>query len=543
MKIILLFVLMASMLVPTPASAQKNEGFPKRPKLVVGLVIDQMRYDFLYRYSERYGEDGFKRLMDRGHSCENMFINYLPSFTAPGHTCIYTGSVPSLHGISSNDWIDRLTGKELYCTEDANAKAVGGTQRAGRMSPKNLLVNTITDEMRLATNFRSKTIAVSVKDRASILPGGHTSNGSYWMDDSNGVFMTSTFYMNELPLWVINFNSRNPTKKYMDQNWNTLYPIASYTQSTADNNVYEGKFTAETQPVFPHQTAGMKLSDVKKTPYGNNLVFDFAREAIVHEKLGQDEYTDFLCISCSSPDYIGHQFGPNSIEIEDTYLRLDRDIADFLKDLDEQVGEGNYTIFLTADHGVAHNPRFLQDQKIPAGFFYGSKLKDELNTYLKPLFKSDRLIRSVGENFVWLNHAAADSLKIDEKNIKLEILKTLKLHDEIQFVVDMEDLDHALLPNPLREMAINGYNAKRSGDILLLLNPGWFDAYAVTGTTHGTWNPYDAHIPMLWYGWGIKKGVTERRVFMTDITATLSSLLHIQMPNGCVGECIGEVIR
>jgi len=543
MKIILLFVLMASMLVPTPASAQKNEGFPKRPKLVVGLVIDQMRYDFLYRYSERYGEDGFKRLMDRGHSCENMFINYLPSFTAPGHTCIYTGSVPSLHGISSNDWIDRLTGKELYCTEDANAKAVGGTQRAGRMSPKNLLVNTITDEMRLATNFRSKTIAVSVKDRASILPGGHTSNGSYWMDDSNGVFMTSTFYMNELPLWVINFNSRNPTKKYMDQNWNTLYPIASYTQSTADNNVYEGKFTAETQPVFPHQTAGMKLSDVKKTPYGNNLVFDFAREAIVHEKLGQDEFTDFLCISCSSPDYIGHQFGPNSIEIEDTYLRLDRDIADFLKDLDEQVGEGNYTIFLTADHGVAHNPRFLQDQKIPAGFFYGSKLKDELNTYLKPLFKSDRLIRSVGENFVWLNHAAADSLKIDEKNIKLEILKTLKLHDEIQFVVDMEDLDHALLPNPLREMAINGYNAKRSGDILLLLNPGWFDAYAVTGTTHGTWNPYDAHIPMLWYGWGIKKGVTERRVFMTDITATLSSLLHIQMPNGCVGECIGEVIR
>ncbi len=537
-KLLVLFVFISFY-----ATAQKNDKTVKRPKLMVGLVIDQMRYDFLYRFYERYSDDGFKRLINNGHSCENMFINYLPSYTAPGHTCIYTGSVPALHGIASNEWIDKLTGNEVYCTDDASVKAVGGTLRAGKMSPRNLWTNTITDELRLATNFKSKTIAISVKDRASILPGGHTANAAYWMDDSNGVFMTSTYYMNELPTWVDDFNAKDFTKQFMNQNWNPLFPVETYTQSTSDNNVYEGKFTNETTSSFPHQTSNLKLSDIKKTPYGNTIVFDFAKEAIQQEKLGQGAATDFLAISCSSTDYIGHQFGPNSIEIEDTYLRLDKDIADFLEYLDKTIGEGNYTIFLTADHGVAHNPQFLLDNKIPAGFSYSTKLKDELNIYMNQRFKSNNLIRKVGENFVWINHTAADSMKLDEGIIKKEIIKILNIHPEIQFAIDMETIQTSLLPQPLKEMAINGYNSKRSGEILLLLNPGWFDAYAVTGTTHGTWNPYDTHIPMLWYGWGIKKGSTERTVHMTDIAATIASLLHIQMPNGCIGECIPEVIK
>ncbi|HOZ52258.1 MAG TPA: alkaline phosphatase family protein [Chitinophagaceae bacterium] len=539
MKYLLTLVLLCSL----NAYAQKNNKNFNRPKLMVGLVIDQMRYDFLYRYYDRYEDGGFKRLMQNGNNCENMFINYLPSYTAPGHTCIFTGSVPALHGIASNDWIDKITGNDVYCTDDASVTSVGGTQRAGKMSPKNLLVSTITDELRLATNFKSKTIAISVKDRASILPGGHTANAAYWMDDSNGVFMTSSFYTKELPSWVATFNNKNIAKQYMDQNWATLFPIETYTQSTNDNNAYEGKFSGETSTNFPHLTSKLKLSDIKKTPYGNSIVFDFAKEAIVNEKLGLGEITDFLSISCSSPDYIGHQFGPNSIEVEDAYLRLDRDIASFLNYLDDQVGEGNYTLFLTADHGVAHNPQFLKDKKIPAGFSFSSKLRDELNTFLNAKYKSNRLIKQVGENFVWLNHTVADSLKLDESVIKKDILKTLSFHDEIQFAIDMDQIQNAILPTTLKEMAINGYNSKRSGDILLLLNPGWFDAYATTGTTHGTWNPYDTHIPMLWFGWGINKGTTKRNVNMTDIAATIATLLHIQMPNGCIGSCITEVVK
>jgi predicted AlkP superfamily pyrophosphatase or phosphodiesterase len=534
-KILLFFIL-----CPFAMFAKTKQGVP-RPKLVVGLVIDQMRYDFLYRYAERYQNDGFQRLIAQGHSFENMHINYLPSYTGPGHACIYTGSVPAVHGIASNDWIDQLTGNKVYCTDDAQVTAVGGTQKAGKMSPKNLWVSTITDELRLATNFASKTIAISVKDRGAILPGGHTANAAYWMDDSNGVFMSSSFYMVTLPSWVSAFNAKDMASSYLKGGWQTLYPISSYAQSTADNNAYEGKFSGEASPVFPHNTAALKRSDVKKTPFGNTMVLEFARQAIEHEKLGEDAVCDFLAISLSSPDYIGHQFGPNAIEVEDTYLRLDAEIAAFLNYLDGQIGKGEYTLFLTADHGAAHNPQFLKDMKIPAGAFFGSKLKSELNTQLKARFGVDRLVMDVGENFVWLNHPYIDSLQLDAEQIKKEVLRSLYPRPEIQFALDMASLQQSNLPSLIRDMATNGYNQKRSGDILLLLYPGWLDAYATTGTTHGTWNPYDTHIPMLWYGWGVQHGVTHKRVHMTDIAPTLSSLLHIQEPNGCVGQCMHEL--
>lgn len=527
----------------TNLSAQKNKNTELRPKLVVGLVIDQMRYDFLYAFQDRYGDDGLKRLMRDGHNCRNMFINYLPSYTAPGHTCIYTGSVPAIHGIASNDWIDKLSGKAVYCTDDTSVSAVGGTARAGKMSPRNMLTSTIADELRLATNFASKTIAISVKDRASILPGGHTANGAYWLDDSNGVFMTSTYYKNQLPGWVSEFNGQQKAKKYMSTDWQTLYPINTYQQFVDDNNLYEGKFTGETTTSFPHKLSQLKTSDIKKTPFGNSLVFDFAKDAITYEQLGSGKTCDFLAISCSSPDYIGHQFGPNSVEIEDTYLRLDQDIANFLEFLDKTIGEGQYTIFLSADHGVAHNPQYLLDHKMQSGYFYGADLLKELNTGLLTKYKSNRLVKQVGENYIWLHHALMDSMQINESILRADILKMLEKHTEIQFAVDMNNLSNAILPEPIYQMTVNGYHAKRSGDILLLLNPAWLDAYSKTGTTHGTWNPYDTHIPMLWYGWGIQKGVTNRTVNMTDIAATLATLLHIQVPNGCIGVTIPEVIK
>lgn len=525
-----------------PVFAQKKKGIA-RPKLVVGVVLDQMRPDYFYRYNERYSENGFKKLLNEGNVCENTFINYLPSYTAPGHTCIYTGTVPSLHGISSNDWIDKVSGKYVYCTQDANAKNIGGTVKSGKMSPKNLWSTTITDELRMASNFKSKVIAISVKDRGAILPGGHTANGSYWMDDSNGVFMTSDFYMKQLPDWVKQFNDKKIASSYMQKNWNTLYPINTYIESTEDDNKYEGKFAGETNTTFPHKTADLPLNDIKKTPYGNDIVFDFAKEAILNEKLGQGEHTDFLSVSFSSTDYVGHLFGPNSIELEDTYLRIDKNIEGLIDFLNTEIGEGNYTLFLTADHGVAHNPQFSLDHRIPAGFYYTSNLKTELNNQLNQQFNHPAIIKDISENFIWLNDSVILANKLNKNAIVQVIIDAVKFKNEIHYAVDMQHVQESNLPAKIKEMAINGYVEKRSGDILLLLLPAWLDAYSKTGTTHGTWNPYDTHIPLVWYGWGIQKGITHKEVYMTDIAATLATLLHIQMPNACIGKTIEEVLK
>ena len=535
-----LFILLTLLSINSSAQKAKNST---KPKLVVGIVLDQMRPDYLVRFNKKFSKKGFNRLLNNGNECINAFINYLPSYTGPGHTCIYTGSVPSLHGIASNDWFDRNTGKSVYCTQDNEAKNVGGTLKAGKMSPKNLWATTITDELRLASNFKSKVIAISVKDRASILPGGHTANASYWMDDSNGVFMTSDFYMKTLPTWVSNFNEQKIASKLMNQNWNTILPIENYSESTSDDNKYEGKFAGENATTFPHETAKLKISDIKKTPFGNEILTQFAKEVLINEKLGQGNETDFLAISYSSTDYVGHQFGPNSIEIEDTYIRMDQEIEKLLAYLDAQVGEGNYTLFLTADHAVAHNPQFLIDNKIPAGYFLGNVFKDTLNKYLNTKFQNPKIINEIGENFIWLNDSLLKNSMLKKDEIITEIISFCKQKEEIQFAIDMNNMDKSMVPSTIKEMAINGYVAKRSGDILLLLNPAWLDAYAKTGTTHGTWNPYDTHIPLIWFGAGIKKGKTVQQVYMTDIAATLATLLRIQMPNACIGQTIEEVLK
>ncbi|MGI8600599.1 MAG: alkaline phosphatase family protein [Chitinophagaceae bacterium] len=225
----------------------------QKPKLIVGIVVDQMRWDYLYRYSDRYGNEGFKRLLKEGFSCENTFINYIPTYTAPGHTTVYTGAVPSLHGIIGNVWYDKPTGKTVYCTDDDTVTGVGTTSNAGKMSPKNMWSTSFADELRLATNFRNKTIAIALKDRGSILPGGHTANAAYWIDNSTGGWITSSFYMKNLPSWVQTFNNRKWPDVYLKQNWTTLYPITTYNQSTADSKAYEGNLPGGSNS-FPHNT-------------------------------------------------------------------------------------------------------------------------------------------------------------------------------------------------------------------------------------------------------------------------------------------------
>lgn len=536
------------LIIQLSVTAQKQTAnVLPRPKLVVGIVVDQMRWDYLYRYYDRYQEKGFKRLLNEGFTCENTFINYIPTVTAIGHSTVYTGSVPAIHGIAGNDFIIEATGKTMYCTEDTTVQTVGSTSKEGEMSPRNLLTSTITDELRLATNFRSKVIGISLKDRGSILPAGHTANAAYWFDDVSGNWITSTYYMNELPVWVKQFNDKKLAEKYLKQDWNTLYDIKTYVQSSADDNRYEGKYEGSTSSTFPVKTSGMfskGFGIIQTTPYGNTITLDLTKAAIENEQLGKDLITDFLAVSFSSPDYVGHKFGINAIETEDTYLRLDNDLADLFSYLDTKVGKGSYTVFLTADHGAAHNPSFLVDNKIPAGTWAGGQLLKDLNAALEQKHTANNIVTSFSNSQVHLNNKLIADKKLNEEAIRNDIVNFLRGKPQIAFAADIDKMDDSQLPEELKKRVINGYNFKRSGPITFILEPGWYSGAAnATGTTHGSWNAYDAHIPLLWMGWGIKHGNTNRTTNMTDIAATLAGLLHIQMPNGCIGEAIEEVYK
>ncbi|MEO5683743.1 MAG: alkaline phosphatase PafA [Chitinophagaceae bacterium] len=526
------------------AAVQQPPSALQRPKLVVGIVVDQMRWDYLYRYYSRYKEGGFKRLINHGFSCENTMINYLPSYTAVGHSTIFTGSVPALHGIAGNDWTDQLTGKKMYCTDDSTVQSVGNDAEDGKMSPRNLLVSTITDELRLATNFQSKVVGVSLKDRASILPAGHTANAAYWFDDASGHFISSTYYMQQLPEWATTYNNSNKVDRLIEKGWNTLYPINTYTNSAAHGQAWEGKFKGETSFSFPHainEIYKQNKASLRSTPFGNTLTLDFAKTALEAYQLGRGTATDFLTINCASTDYVGHMFGPNSVEVEDTYLRLDHDLAALFEMLDTKIGKGQWLVFLSADHGAAHSIGFMEEHKLPADFWYAKPLTDTLNKMLSAKFNTPGLVRSIMNYQVNFNLTKIYNEHLDYSAIKKAAVEFLQMQPGISYAVDVAELGNSPVPEPIKTMIANGYNFKRSGAVQIVLVAGWFEGYSKTGTTHGTWNPYDTHIPLLFYGWNIKPGKTNRETHMTDISATLAALLHIQMPNGCVGHVIEEV--
>lgn len=531
-------------------SAIAQEGSVARPKLVVGVVIDQMRWDYLYRYYNRYCDGGFKRLLNEGASCENAMLAHLPSYTAVGHTCIYTGSVPAIDGITSNTMVDQKTGKSFYCTDDADVRPIGTDSKDGMESPHNLWVSTVGDELRLATNDHSKVIGVSLKDRASILPAGRSANAAYWFDSKTGKFITSSYYMDKLPEWLEAFNAKKRVKALMSKPWNTLYDISTYTESYPDDNNYERPYFKGEKPVFPVNLPKLLkeqgYATIKSLPMGNTLTLEMAEATIEGEHLGTGNYTDFLAVSCSATDYVGHQFGVNAIETEDTYLRLDKDLSSFLNYLDEKIGKGNYTLFLTADHGAAHNYNLLKDRKLVAGAYDLSTDYQKLDKALTQKFGISKLVRNLDNYQINLDYDKIKSNNLDIEKVKEAAIECAKTFDGVLYVIDQTKIGVTSLPSEMKQLITNGYNPARSGEIQIMVKPGYYEKEAgddELGTTHGTWAPYDLHIPLLFYGWGIKQGQLNREVHMTDIAPTVAALLHIQMPNGCVGKAIPEILE
>jgi len=518
-------------------------------KLVVGIVVDQMRYDYLTRFWHRYGEGGFKRLVNEGFTCKNHHFNYAPTSTGPGHASVYTGTTPAVHGIIGNDWYDKVSDKEVYVASDERYESVGTESNAGKMSPHRMLTTTITDQNRLHTQFRGKTIAVAVKDRGAVLPGGHTANAAYWFEGGeNGNWITSNFYMEALPKWVQEYNSSNAVEAYKKP-WTTLLPISSYDESGDDQNIYEGRFRGEATTTFPHDLPKLwdtngATSILRSTAYGNSITTDFALAVLKNEDLGTDAATDFLAVSFSSTDYVGHMYGVNSVEVQDTYLRLDQDLARMLSALDAKVGVGNYTVFLSADHGAVHVPAFLADQKIPAGYLDFKEMRKKFDTFLNYRFGTTDIVKAISNYQVFLDHKLIDNLDIDLADFQEEIALELLGYENIDKVFTGTQLwqNNYTQSSGMAHLIQKGWNQKRSGDVVFVQKPG-FISYPKTGSTHGSPMIYDTHVPLIFYGNGVKKGATTARTEIPDIAPTLAVMLGIAFPNGTTGTPISDVLE
>lgn len=523
-----------------------NKEIYVKPKLVVGIVVDQMRYDYLTRFYNKYGDNGFKRMMNAGFNCKNNHYNYVPTYTGPGHASIYTGTTPKYHGIIANNWYDKTIKKSVYCAGDKTVQSVGTQSTAGQMSPRRMKTTTFADENRLFTQLKGKTIGISIKDRGAILPAGHTANAAYWFNGKDeGNFISSTYYMNSLPTWVKNFNASGKASSYLKV-WDTFYDINTYTESGSDLNTYEGGFKGKSTATFPYDLATLKDKNrgfdiIKATPYGNSIVADFAIAALDGEQLGKDNITDVLTVSFSSTDYVGHNFGVNSKELEDTYIRLDKDLERIFTALDAKVGKGEYTVFLTSDHGAVEVPAYLQSVNIPAGYFNSKGLKEKLDAFLFKQFGASNLIENISNDQIFLDKALIQLLDVNLNTVQNAIVNELITYKDIEKVYSAGTMQTAAFTTGIEKLLQNGYNQKRSGDVIIVKAPAVI-SYGKTGSTHGSALNYDTHVPLLFYGKGIKKGSTVTKTEITDIAPTLSALLGISFPNGAIGQPLEFVI-
>ena len=529
--------------------AQNNKIPPEKPKLVIAIIVDQMRYDYIFKYWNKFDNIGFKRLISEGTFYKNANQNYLFTQTGPGHATIFTGTTPSNHGIISNEWYLRSKGEKVNCTGDAKVKTVGSNSEYGKMSPALLLTNTIGDELKLSNNKKSKVIGIAIKDRGAILPAGHLANAAYWYDNKTGNWITSSYYMDTLPSWVNQFNNKKLADFYLDRTWTTILPIKDYTESLPDSNKYEKGFENK-QITFPYNLVELSkknknekdYSILRYTPFGNTLTEDFAINTIINEGLGKDEYTDFLSISFSSTDYIGHLFGNTSVEIEDTYLRLDKEIAHFLQFIDDYFKKENVLIFLTADHGCSYPPEYLIDSKTPSGIFKQYYYVALLKSYMNALYGEGDWIKYYGEQQVYLNHNLIEDSKLSLADVQTKVSQFLIQVTGISNVLTSTTLENTYFSDGIFQKMQNSFNQKRSGDILINLEPGW-TLDNESSADHNTSYSYDTHVPLIWYGWKISRKSILKPVNLIDIAPTISMFLNIDFPDGNTGTPLYDILE
>ncbi len=505
-----------------------------------------MRYDFLLKYYDKFGKGGFRRMLDEGFNCEDTEYNYFPTYTGPGHASIYAGAAPAVHGIIGNDWFSRSEGRPVYCVSDLLAGNLGGTATAGAMSPRRLRTANVADELRLFSNKKSKVVGIALKDRGAILPAGHMPNAAFWFDQKTAGWMSCDWYMDSLPGWVTVFNKKERPAALIASGWSPLPQTLLPGRSIADDNRYEDPYKGEKSPVFPHdlpkiaEKEGLGIA-LAASPFGNELTAEFAKEAILNEKLGADDWADLLAVSFSSPDLVGHSFGPTSLEVEDTYLRLDRTLADFFSFLDKKVGKGKWVAFLTADHGAAYNSNLLRDDSLTtAGFWGRARLADTLGKALEPAFGKKLVLNAFNGN-IFFDRDTIAARRLDFEKVEAAAVSFLQKMEGVHTVMTARQLTENEYTLPPRSLVQRGWRPGESGDLVVVFAPGMLE-WSQRGTSHGSpWN-YDTRVPCLWYGWKIPKGTYSGRVGITQIAPTLSVILNIPFPAGSTDGAIEAVL-
>ena len=520
-----------------------------KPKVIVGIVVDQMCYEYLYRFQDNYSKKGFKEIMKNGTNCRNVEYNYIPTYTGPGHASIYAGTSPNNHGIIANNWFERKTNGLVNCVGDNSRETIGSSSIYGKCSPHRLKSYTVTDQLKM-TYPKSKVVSISIKDRGAILPGGHKSDGSYWFDYQTGKFITSSYFQNSLPSWLIEFNNKKNCFTYA-KTWSPILELNKYISN--DESTYEVVIPGKTNARFPYEIKKLmnvdnNLSAFTISPFANTLLTDLAIEAMQNEQLGETKNTDMICISYSSTDIAGHAFGPYSMEIEDMYIRLDYEISRLLKFLNKTYGKNGYVLFLTADHGVVPVPQQLIDEKLPGGYLFVDSLLTELKNESIDFFNVDLIDNIINLN-VYLNHERIDSIQGLNINDVTDFFKKM--------IQQKESVKNVILGNDLTEYLVNedkwiklirkGFDKKRSGDLIIMLEPGYLpeklDLSPNQGTSHGSGYSYDTHVPLLWYGAGIKKQNLFYPISITDIAPTLTQILNLQRTGAMTGKPIIEVLN
>ncbi len=530
-----LFALVLAGALPTQAET------PPRPKLILSILVDQFRYDYVERLHDQFGEGGLKMLTDSGTFLTFARYNYFPTITAPGHASFFSGTTPASHGIIGNNWFDKRSGKMVYCVADPEAKGVGTESAAGNMSPRNFIGGNFSDMMRL--HYQSKVVGISMKDRGAILPAGKKPAGAYWWEGATGNFITSSYYRPQLPDWVKQFNDRHRAKDFIGLQWDRLLDASQY--AWPDDVEGEEALVGEKTVTFPHIiNAGKEgFENIMPTPYGNQLLLEFAEAALDGEKLGQGDKPDILSVSFSSLDYCGHRFGPYSQEAIDTVLRLDRQLAELFQYVDKKVGLGNVAIVLTADHGVMPTPAFATAQGFDAQRTDAVEIVGDLLANLEAHFGPGHYLQTprILEGNIYLNHEELKEKKLSLEEVTDFVREWALGSGKFAACYSRAQLLDGRAPGALGERVVNGYNAERSGDLVLIYKP-----YNITwkgaGTTHGSPYSYDTHVPVFFYGPSFKAGRYADEFYITDIVPTLCAVMHIDEPAASIGKPFAKIL-
>ena len=518
---------------------------PDKPRLVIGIVVEELKYDQLEKFRDKLGENGIKRLINEGTYFKNASYEYMLTQSAPGHATISTGAEPSFHGITSDEWYVPLKNELINCTRDATVNSVGGSFESGLHSPVNLLVSTFSDELQMSTNKKSKAFGVGLRESSAIFSAGHAANAAYWFDNTTGTWMSSTYYINSLPTWVNDFNAMKFSDSYLNSTWSLLRPAAYYVDCLPDSNSFEAGFNKINY--FPYDLKKIRAKNdyslLRETPFGNSLTANFAIRLIQNEQLGKDDVTDYLSICFSATDYIGHRFGPSSVEMGDAILRLDDDIKNLLTYLNDSIGKKNVLIYFTAAHGISEIPTVLEKNRIPSGYFQQNQALQLLRSYLNAVYGEGDWVKGYSERQIFLNRTLIEDARLSLDDVQKKVARFLVQFTGVEAAYPYSAFEANDFGNGNLKRIINNFSPQRSGDVIVILNPGWVEKESDYVTNHNSPWEYDSHVPLIWYGWTVNKSIVTRKVNMTDIAATLSTLCKVPYPNACTGEPMFELFR